>query len=222
MSATTGSPDSPSTTDRVWEITELQTYKYLLYLLTAFPLGLLYFTLTVVGVSLGAGLAVLGVGVVILLATVVGVRSMAAFERALANSLLGTDIDAPDDIDAGGGLLETAKAYLFAESTLRAFSFVFVKFGLGIASFVAVVTLLGTGLELLLLPVFPEGALNVQVFGIKPAELFQTGTQRLLAVVLGTVLLVVSAPVLNALARVNASIASGLLENSEDSNGASE
>ncbi|WP_436901982.1 sensor domain-containing protein [Halovenus halobia] len=210
-STTTGSPGNSPTTDWFRSAAEVQTYKNILYLLTAFPLGLLYFTLTVIGVSLGAGLAVLGVGIVILFATVVGVRTMAVFERALANTLLDTDIDTPDDIDAGNGLLETAKAYLLAESTLRAFGYVFAKFGLGIASFIALVTLLGTGLELLLLPVFPEGALNVQVFGLRPAQLFQTSTQRLLAVALGTVLLVVSAPVLNALARVNAAVISGML-----------
>jgi hypothetical protein len=216
MSSTARS-SGPSTLGRLGSVTDAQSYKNILYLLTAFPLGLVYFTLTIVGISLGAGLAVLGVGLVILFATVVGVRAMAAVERTLANALLGTDLHAPDDIETGAGLLESAKGYLLAESTLRAFGFVFAKFALGILSFVALVTFLGTALELLLLPVAPDGALNVQVFGIHPADLFQTSTQRLAGAVLGACLLVVSVPVLNAVARANATVAEALLGGDSDS-----
>lgn len=216
MSSTARSPGS-SALGRLASVIDAQSYKNILYLLTAFPLGLVYFTLTIVGISLGAGLAVLGVGLVILFATVVGIRTMAAFERTLANALLGTDLHAPDDSETGDGLLETAMAYLLAESTLRAFGFVFAKFALGILSFVALVTFLGTALELLLLPVAPDGALNVQVFGIHPVDLFQTSTQRLVGAVLGAFLLVVSVPVLNAVARANATVAEALLGGDSDS-----
>lgn len=202
---------SPSAADRLGSVTDAQSYRNVLYLLTAFPLGLVYFILTIVGISLGAGLAVLGVGLAILFATVVGVRAMAAFERTLANALLGTDLRAPDDVETGNGLLDTAKNYLLAESTLQAFGFVFAKFALGIGSFVALVTVLGTAVELLLLPVAPAGALNVQVFGVRPATLFQTSTQRLLAVPLGAVVLLVAVPVLNAVARANAAVIEALL-----------
>jgi hypothetical protein len=211
MSSTTHPSEASSGLGRLGSVTDAQSYKHMLYLLTAFPLGLTYFVLAIVGVSLGAGLAVLGIGLAILFATVVGVRTMAAFERTLANALLGTDLRAPDDVDTGDGLLDTAKGYLFAESTLRAFGFVFAKFALGILSFVALVTFLGTAVELLLLPAFPDGALNVQVFGVHPADLFQTSTQRLLAVPLGLVVLVIAVPVLNAVARANATVAEALL-----------
>lgn len=214
MSSATRSRQS-SVIDRLGSVTDAQSYKNMLYLLTVFPLGLLYFVLAVVGVSLGAGLALLGVGLVILFATVVGVRAMAVFERGLANALLGTDLRAPDDVETSGGILAATKGYLFAGSTLRAFGFVFAKFALGIGSFVALVTFLGTALDLLLLPVAPDGALNVRVFGLRPAELFQTSAQRALGAVLGALLLVVAIPVLNVVARVNATVVTALL-GSED------
>lgn len=189
-----------------------QTYRNLLYLLLAFPLGLAYFIAVVLGFSLGLGLSVLLVGFGILFGTVLVVRSIAAFERTLANSLLGTDIAAPNDVGKRGtGLLDAAKAYASASSTWRGLGFVLLKFWLGVASFVLLVTFLGTAVELLTLSAFPDGLLNVQVFGWKAADTFQTPTQRLLAVPVGTVLVLVGLPILNAFARVNASVAESLL-----------
>jgi hypothetical protein len=48
-----------------------QTYLNLLYLLLAFPLGLFYFVLLVTGFSLGFGLLILWVGVIILVGMLV-------------------------------------------------------------------------------------------------------------------------------------------------------
>lgn len=193
-------------------IADGQTYRNLLYLLLAFPLGLVYFILVILGFSLGLGLSVLLVGLAILFGTILALRSIAAFERTLANSLLGTDIAAPNDVEKrGAGLFDTATAYVRASSTWRSLGFVLLKFWLGVASFVLLVTLLGTAIELALLPIYPEGALDVQVFGWHAADTFQTSTQRLLAVPLGIALLVVALPILNAFARVNALAAESLL-----------
>lgn len=189
-----------------------QTYRNILYLLLSFPLGLVYFILVILGFSLGLGLSVLLVGFGILFGTIIALRSIAAFERTLANSLLGADIAAPNDVDThGAGLLDTAIAYVRAASTWRSLGFVLLKFWLGVASFVLLVTFLGTAIELAFLPIYPDGALNVQVFGWKAADTFETSTQRLLAVPLGIALLVVGLPILNAFARVHASAAESLL-----------
>jgi hypothetical protein len=198
--------------DAVGSVIDGQTYKNLLYLFLSFPLGLIYFILVATGLSLGIGLSIIGVGLAILFGTVVGLRVIAAFERSLANSLLGTDITAPNDVDPqGDGLLDTAKAYLSASSTWRGLGFVLLKFWLGILSFVLLVVFFGTTLELILLPAFPDGAFNIQINNWMVADTFQTSTQRLLAVPLGVVLLFVVLPVLNAFARLNGSIASSLL-----------
>ncbi|MXR51569.1 histidine kinase [Halovenus sp. WSH3] len=193
-------------------VTDGQTYRNLLYLFLSFPLGLAYFVAVVTGVALGLGLSVLVVGIGILFGTLLAVQAIAGFERRLANSLLGTDIAAPDDIDRGGsGAVGTAMAYVRAASTWRSLGFVLLKFWLGIGAFVLLVALFGTAVELLLLPVYPDGALNVQVFGWEAADTFRTETQRLLAVPVGSVLAIVALPVLNSFARVNAIVAEALL-----------
>ena len=58
-----------------------QTWLNLAYLLLAFPTGLVYFIVLVVGISLGVALAILVVGLGILLATLAAWRGMAAVEQ---------------------------------------------------------------------------------------------------------------------------------------------
>jgi len=204
-------------------VTDAQTYRNLLYLVVAFPLGLFYYTVLVLGFTLGLGLSILLVGLGILLATVVGLRYVAAFERRLANRLLGTAIADPDDLEREGeGIVAAVKAYLGASSTWRGLGFVLVKFWLGILAFVLLVSLLGTGIELAVLPLSPEGVFNVQVAGWRVADTVGTPIQRALAVPVGLVLVLVALHVQNAVARVNASIASSLLGPDTDEQGETE
>jgi len=198
--------------DTVGAVADAQTYKNILYLTLAFPLGLLYYVITFVGFTAGLALSVLVVGLGILVGTVIGLRFVAAFERWLANSLLGTDIASPDDVASDtDGLVDTVKAYLRASSTWRGLGFVLLKFWIGLVSFVLLVSLLGVAVELLLLPVVPGGAFNVTVNDWEVATSFTTSTHRLAAVPAGAVLGIVALNVLNAFARANASIAESLL-----------
>jgi hypothetical protein len=208
--------------DVVGVIAEVQTYKNLLYLLLAFPLGMTYFVLLTVGFSLGLALSVLVVGVGILLGTVISIRFVASFERWLANTLLGTDIAAPSDVAQSEGLVETAKSYLQASSTWKGLGFAFLKFWAGIASFVLLLVFLGVAVELLFLPLLPDGALNITVNNTEIASYFDTTAQRALAVPAGAVLFVIALNVLNAFARVNASIATSLLGGVQTDDAASE
>jgi len=207
---------SPSTRSSVANIVGVvadgQTYKNLLYLLLAFPLGMAYYIILMVGFTVGLGLSVLVVGLGILLATVIGLRYLASFERGLANTLLGTKIHKPDDVEkASEGIVGTAKAYLQASSTWRGLGFVALKFPIGLLSFVLLVTFLGTGLELLLIPLFPGGVFNVQIAGWVVAESIETTTEQAIAVPTGAFLVLFAVHILNAFARANASIASSLL-----------
>ncbi|MFD1588448.1 sensor domain-containing protein [Halorientalis brevis] len=209
---TDGTVSGSTIADGVRPLTEAQTYKNLLYLVLTFPLGLAYFVIVVVGFALGLGLSVLLVGLGILLATGIGLRVIASFERRLANTLLGTEITAPTDVEqTTDGLIETVTAYFEASSTWRGLGFVLLKFWLGILSLILLITFLGTAIELTLLPLFTDGVLNVQVVGWRVAHSFQTPTQRLLAVPGGVVLGIVAVHILNAYARTNASIAVSLL-----------
>lgn len=212
QSTPTGTSIGDSLTEIVGVVTQPQTYRNLLYLLLAFPLGIIYYVILMVGFTLGIGLSVLAVGLAILVGVVVGVRFIASFERRLANALLGTAIATPDDVQADGeGMLGTVKAYLTAASTWRGLGFVVLKFPIGILSFVLLVSLLGTAVELLLAPVFPEGVLNVEVANWEVANSVTTLTHRAIAVPGGAVLALVGLHILNAFARANASIASSLL-----------
>lgn len=201
-------------------VAEAQTYKNLLYLCLAFPLGILYFTALSTGFALGMALSVLVVGVGILLVMLVGVRYLGAFERGLANRLLGTDIQPPDDIAPDGdGFVALGKTYVGAASTWRQLGFLFVKFFLGFVSFFLLTLFLGVAVDLVLAPVFPEGALGVQVNDWTVAETVETTAQQALAVPAGLVIGLVGLHLLNAFARANASVASSLLgaENQERS-----
>lgn len=213
MSRATQTDANPgySLTDVVGVVAEAQTYKNLLYLLLAFPLGMAYFFFLTVGISLGVGLAVLGVGLVILFVTLLGARVLGSFERGLANRLLGTELAGRDDVESADGIVGTVQSYLRASSTWRSLGFVFLKFWLGTLSFVLLTVFLGTAVEFLLLPVFPDGAVNLEIAGWEPATSLTTTVETALAVPAGVVLGVVALHLLNAVARLNASVARALL-----------
>src|SRR5919202_6658928 len=61
-----------------------RSYRNLLYLALALPQGVAYVTVLAAGLSAGASLAVILVGIALLLATLFAVRAMAAGGRALA------------------------------------------------------------------------------------------------------------------------------------------
>jgi hypothetical protein len=74
-------------------VTERRTYATLVYLLAGLPLGIVWFTMVVTGVSVGVSmLAVALLGVPILLGLWYGMRACANVERAAANALLGCDL----------------------------------------------------------------------------------------------------------------------------------
>jgi signal transduction histidine kinase len=114
-----------------------QTWLNLLYLLLAFPLGLTYFIVLVVGVSTGAALAVLIVGLGILLATLAASRGAAAIERGLARAVLGVPIATPPD-QRGLSPLDRVVRWLRDPMTWKGLVFVALKFPLGVASFAIV------------------------------------------------------------------------------------
>jgi hypothetical protein len=73
-------------------MSDSRTYLRILYLLLAFPLGTLYFTVIVTGLSVGVGLAIAIVGFLILILTLLVWLVFARVERELAIHLLGAHI----------------------------------------------------------------------------------------------------------------------------------
>jgi signal transduction histidine kinase len=140
-----------------------QTWLNLGYNVVAFPTGLVYFIVLVVGVSLGVGLAIVIVGLAILLATLAAWRGMAAIERGLARGLLGVPIAQPAD-RRDLPPIERIQRWLRDPVTWKSLVFVALKFPLGVLSFGAVVALGWFALVLLFSPLIVLST-TVTIFG---------------------------------------------------------
>lgn len=130
-------------------------YLNTLYLLLAFPLGLLYFIFLVTGISLGLGLIILWVGLLVLLLVVMGSRALSALERQQAIWLLGAEVG---PMAASGvpseGIWARLQAFLANSVTWKGLAFISLKFPLGLISFVFVIVSLCVSLSLLLAPFY--------------------------------------------------------------------
>jgi signal transduction histidine kinase len=123
---------------------EPRSYLNALYLLTAFPLGLTYFLILVSGAIAGALFAMVGVGLLILLATLVAAWGFAIFERELAIGLLGVDVPPlsipdPEVVSPWRALVRHVRQ----PATWRSLVYVFLKFPFGIFAALLSAALLG-------------------------------------------------------------------------------
>jgi hypothetical protein len=125
----------------------LQTYKNLLCLGIAFPLGLVYSVGFTVGASLGVGLSITILGIPTLILTVAAATVAAGFEAHITSYL--TEVDASvhsflDEFDAreevslpGDGFFDPVKRLFISRSTWASVVLVLSKFCFGAVSFVA-------------------------------------------------------------------------------------
>lgn len=149
----------------------LQTYRNLLYLVLAFPLGLLYFVFLSVGLSLGVGLAIAVVGIPILLVVLAVSTGLATVERELATLLLGVDIETAER-SPPDSLVERVERLATDAGTWKAVVYLGSKFVIGLVSFVTVTTLLVTATSLLVVPfVYQQPGVYVGVVTDAPIEL---------------------------------------------------
>ena len=151
-----------------------QTYLNLAYLFLAFPLGILYFTVLVTGLSLGVSLSFVVIGVPILLAVLVVSHVFAAFERLTARRLLSVEIESPgypfleDD-----GVVDGLRALVTSPETYLAMCFLGLKFVIGAASFVLLLTTFTMAVALVLAPLYydnPNTHIGIMTDG-EPIEL---------------------------------------------------
>ena len=143
---------------------ESRTYLRILYLLLSFPLSLTYFVILITGFSLGVGLAVIGIGLLILLGTLWLCRGFGALERELAIHLLGVPVPPMS--------AHPRPASSFREQALRVIRdpvswtslvYLLVDFVFGVLAFVLVVTLFSVVVALVLLPFSYAGAALLDV-----------------------------------------------------------
>ncbi len=125
----------------------------LAYLLAAFPLGVFYFVLLTVGISLGLGLAIIWIGIPILAIVMAAWLALAEFERRLAGSMLGLDIPAAKrQAGTESGIWETVKHRLGDSCTWRSLLYLLLKLPLGIVSFSLTFTALVSSVALIAVP----------------------------------------------------------------------
>ncbi len=137
-------------------IADSQTYLNMFYLLVSFPLGVVYFCVLVTGLSLGFGLIITWFGIPILLGMMFLWRSFAMFEKKSAELIL--DIDIPfktkKEKKEDKKFWNKLKNKFKDGYTWTSLGYLFMKFPLGIFSFVVLVTLLAVAIGLIFTPLF--------------------------------------------------------------------
>jgi len=124
------------------------------FLLLSFPLGLIFFLVTVIGFTLGVSTLILWIGLPILFATLVLVRGMAIIERRMVANLL--HVSFPDQLHYHDmpqrGFLKKFGNVLRDPLTWTSMIYMIVKLPLGIISFTLALVLPIVSLALTLLP----------------------------------------------------------------------
>jgi hypothetical protein len=196
-------------------VAQEETYLNLLYLLVAFPLATLYFTILVTGVSLGLGLLLLAcLGIPILLLVLAVSWGLAIFERWLAILLLREDVPSmspEEDGEKPAG--ERVLAHLKNRVTWTSLLYLFVKFPVATIFFVIAVTLVATSLAMLIMP-FTYKFMNYPYWwGVWQID---TLGEALIATLLALVIVgPISLHITNFLARVSGAFARVLLGRTE-------
>jgi hypothetical protein len=176
---------------------EVRTYKNLLYLALAFPLGVFYFVFLVTGLLTGFALTIVWVGLPILAVMFAAGFGMAALERRLAIHLLDARVPPMTAQRTGAPetLWKTVQEFLANPVTWKGMAFLFVKFPVGLFSFILTVLLLALSSGFILTPVLYRW--NDVVLGPWIVDSFG---QALLLSAFGVVMLLASLNLLNMLA----------------------
>ena len=142
-----------STINRMFAIvTDPKAYLGAAYLLLSFPLGIFYFVFLVTGLSVGFSLIIILVGIPILIGVILASLALAAFERVLAMRMLRVKIPPLMPANMPANLWAKLWALLTHPATWKSIGYLFVKFPVGIFSFVLVVTLSSVSLGLMAAP----------------------------------------------------------------------
>lgn len=176
-----------------------RTYLNLIYLLIGFPLGLAYFVFYVVGGSLGAGLSILGIGLVILFLLILAAWALSLFERVLANALLGAEVPSPGHTATEEGGWTWVKSVLGNPVTWKGLVFQLLKFPLGLASWIVTIVVLAVVGGFIAAPLVVQLGGTIQ---IDPWFVADTQREAWIATALGLAAVIPALHLLNGLAYV--------------------
>ena len=221
---------SSPTTGRVLSVViEPQSYLNVAYVLLAFPLGVAYFVILITGLSAGFALVIVWIGLPILILTFAISAALGWLERILAKYLLNVEIapraseaKSAGEIPAESGLGDGERLLIGALRRFRArlsdrtlwtgLLYLFLKFPIGIATFVLAITLLAITLASLAAPAIYQldGGFSISMGRGGEWEIDTLGEALLLSAA-GIPMLIISLHILNGLAFVSGRIARVML-----------
>lgn len=189
-----------------------QAYLNLFYILVAFPLGVFYFVFLVSGLSTGISLLIVWAGIPILVLVGVGWWVLANFERLMAIYWLKEDVgEMGSPSKEGTDTWTRFVAHVSNPVTWKSLLYLFIKFPLGMATFVILVVLLSLTVVFLCMPLIYEFLPEFQIgmfFGSDlPAWEIDSMRDALIGVLIGLILWPVTLQVANGLAWVHAKFA---------------
>lgn len=188
---------------------EPATYRAIAYLVLGLPIGIISFVLVVTGLSVGLGLLVTLLGIPVLVATLLVVRTMAGFERQLASTLL----DAPmprlvrEPGEYGGFWWRRVRELLTDRRTYTEMGFLLLRLPLGVADFVFAVTVMAIALAAVIQPILVTAGVPTEFGGWT----VDTYAEALVFVPISIVYLLAGPRLLLAWSSVSRSVASKLL-----------
>jgi signal transduction histidine kinase len=196
---------TPFVTETFAPLWRARTYAAALYLLLALPIGIIAFVLLVVGMAAGVGLSVVWIGVPILLGTLAASRAFAAFDRRLANRLLGTSIPPPAAQRSGGGsIFKQVGTLIRAGTTWRSILWLALRFPLSLIAFCLPIVFAAGGAALVVAP-FTSAFTNAnEIAGGSAAT-------NALCIAGGLALLVLTTHLIDGLAWIHGALAGSLL-----------
>jgi hypothetical protein len=187
-------------------ITQPQSYRNIGYLLLGLPLGTVWFTALISGLSVAISMLVVALlGIPMLLGMWYLTRWFANVERSTANVLLGHDLaPAPLAAPDRGNLWVRLRSMTSDRDRWREFGFVMLRFPVGVATFIAAVTAVATPVMVAYAP-FAARYGNDHPFGdwrlsSRMEDIASSSPWSWFLVPLGLTMLIVSFHLLNALA----------------------
>jgi len=215
QAATAGTPGGGGIWRVLAEPLRLRTWTATIYLLASMFVGLAWFTIVVTGLSLGAGLLIVWVGVLVLALTLLAWRGGAWLERRWVKAMLGVAIPEPYRPLPAGSLWQRARVLAGDPATWKDLAYLVLLFPLGLLWFVVTTTLWGLALGLLTAPLWywvpSDGKVGLIVNGDRSYLVIDSLPDALLACVAGAVLCVAAAWAVRAMAAAHRAFALALL-----------
>ncbi|AYB46947.1 sensor domain-containing protein [Paenibacillus lautus] len=197
-----------------WVLFNPKTYATILYLLLSLPLGIIYFTVAITGLTLSIGLTPIFIGIPLFFGVAKLLNGIVIFEQSMIRQILGLPNPTVlytynHQTEAGQNWLKRMVSGFDGALFIRNLLLVLLRFVTGIVFFVIMVTVISLGLGLIALPVVHIILMNELQLDILENSLFSYfhidwtyNQQYLLYVGLGLILFWVALRVVNGLMQI--------------------